>query len=227
MKILLIEDESEIAGFLMRGLKYEGCQVQHLADASNVMQNLQRNKYDVIILDLIMPGGSGEEILTNMRLKKNQTPVIVLTAIDDVVTKAKLLNLGADDYLVKPFSFMELIARIKSVTRRYKGDAVSNQEIKVGDLTINTSLRLVKRKGKKIQLRLKEYALLEYLMQNPDRVINRSSLIEGVWDYNARLFSNTVDSHISTLRKKINDGFDNNLIETVHGVGYILKSKMS
>ncbi len=211
----------------MRGLKYEGCQVQHLADASNVMQNLQRNKYDVIILDLIMPGGSGEEILTNMRLKKNQTPVIVLTAIDDVVTKAKLLNLGADDYLVKPFSFMELIARIKSVTRRYKGDAVSNQEIKVGDLTINTSLRLVKRKGKKIQLRLKEYALLEYLMQNPDRVINRSSLIEGVWDYNARLFSNTVDSHISTLRKKINDGFDNNLIETVHGVGYILKSKMS
>lgn len=225
MKILLIEDEKEVADFLVKGLKYEGYQVQHVADGSQAMPQIGQNQYDIIILDLIMPGSSGEEILTEMRQTMNQTPVIVLTAIDDIGTKAKLLNLGADDYLVKPFSFMELIARIKSVTRRFQGSSQAKQELNVGDLTINPALRMVSRKGKKIRLRLKEYALLEYFMQNPDQVINRNCLIEGVWDYNARLFSNTVDSHISTLRKKINEGFDDKLIETVHGFGYILRSK--
>lgn len=225
MKILLIEDEKEVAGFLTRGLKYEGYQVHHLAEGSKAMQSLSQISYDVIILDLLMPGSSGEEILSTMRRQNNQTPVIVLTAIDDIGTKTRLLNLGADDYLVKPFSFMELIARIKSVTRRSQGNAQMTQELKVGDLSINSTLRLVSRRGKKIRLRLKEYVLLEYFMRHPDTVINRSLLIEGVWDYNARLFSNTVDSHISTLRKKLNEGFDEKLIETVHGFGYILRSK--
>ena len=225
MKILLVEDEKEVAGFLKRGFKYEGHQVRHLDDGGKVVQHLNQNHYDVIVLDLLIPGSSGEEILTAIRHKRNETPVIVLTSIDEVATKTKLLDLGADDYLVKPFSFMELIARIKSITRRSRGVAQLKQELKVGELTINSNLRTVSRKGKKIRLRLKEYALLEHLMQNPDKIINRNALIESVWDYNSRLFSNTVDSHISTLRKKINEGFEEDLIETVHGVGYVLKSK--
>ncbi len=225
MKILLIEDEQEVASFLMRGLKYEGYQVDHLSDGGRVLENLSKNKYDALILDLMLPLKSGEEILSEMRSRNDMTPVIILTAIDDVGTKTRILNLGADDYLVKPCSFVELVARIKSVLRRSQASVKKEQELVVGDLKLNSALRVVTRKNKKIRLRLKEYALLEYFMQNPDRVINRNILIENVWDYNAHLFSNTVDAHISQLRKKLNDGFDDRLIETIHGFGYILKSK--
>lgn len=225
MKILLIEDDPEVTGFLMRGLKYEGYRVGHLSDGGDVMQHLSQNHYGLLILDLMLPQGSGEQVLKDIRLQKISAPVIVLTAVHDVATKTRLLNLGADDYLVKPFSFLELVARIKSVLRRSQGTVTQAQELKVGDLTLNPTLRLVTRKDKQIRLRLKEYALLEYLMQNPDKVINRNNLIENVWDYNSRLFSNTVDTHIFQLRKKINEGFDHKLIETVHGFGYILRSK--
>lgn len=225
MKLLLVEDEQEVASFLTRGLKYEGYQVNHLGDGGGVLEHLKENQYDILVLDLMLPLGSGEDILREMRSKNDSTPVIILTAIDDVGTKTRILNMGADDYLVKPFSFVELVARIKSLLRRVQGATRQTQELKVGDLHLNPTLRLVTRKDKKIQLRLKEYTLLEYFMQNPDQVINRNILIEKVWDYNARLFSNTVDAHISQLRKKLNEGFDQPLIETVHGFGYILRSK--
>ncbi|MDH5597298.1 MAG: response regulator transcription factor [Candidatus Peregrinibacteria bacterium] len=223
MKILLIEDEIELANFLIRGFKYEGYHVDHLMDGEGMADYLNRNNWDVIILDLILPSKGGESILKEMRMRKDTTPVIVLTAIDDIETKTKILNLGADDYLVKPFSFVELVARIKSILRRSAG-AQKTAELTVGDLCLNPDMRLVKRGQKSIKLRLKEYVLLEYFMQNPDKVINRNTLIESVWDYNARLLSNTVDSHISLLRKKINHGFKEKLIETIHGVGYILRS---
>ncbi|MDH5597193.1 MAG: response regulator transcription factor [Candidatus Peregrinibacteria bacterium] len=224
MKILLIEDEIELANFLMRGFKYEGYRVDHLMDGEGMADYLTRNKWDVIILDLILPSKSGESILKEMRMRKDTTPVIVLTAIDDIETKTKILNLGADDYLVKPFSFVELVARIKSILRR-SASSQKTTELVVGDLTLNPDMRMVRRGSKSIKLRLKEYVLLEYFMQNPNKVINRNTLIESVWDYNARLLSNTVDSHISLLRKKINEDFDDKLIETIHGIGYILRSK--
>lgn len=225
MKILLIEDDKEVAGFLVRGLKYEGYLVDHMADGEAIFECLNLNHYELLILDLVLATGSGEQILRNLRLQKNTIPAIVLTAINDTATKTRLLNLGADDYLVKPFSFVELAARIKSVLRRSQGVVQPMQELKVGELILNPSLKSVTRKDKKIRLRCKEYALLEYFMRNPDKIINRNNLIESVWDYNARLFSNTVDAHISQLRKKINEGFDHRLIETIHGFGYILRSK--
>lgn len=225
MKLLLIEDEMELASFLLRSFKNEGYHADHLTDGIGVLDYLKKHKYDVLILDLLLPSVSGEKVLREMRLNKNIMPVIVLTAVDDVETKTKILNMGADDYLVKPFSFVELIARIKSVNRRSQGNNQKAQQLKVGDLLLDPEMRMVSRGGKAIKLRLKEYILLEYFMQNADRVVNRNTLIEKIWDYDARLFSNTVDAHISSLRKKINVGFDYKLIETVHGVGYILRSK--
>jgi len=225
MKLLLIEDELELANFLKRGLKYEGFIVDHLTDGKDVLKKIKKEGYDLIILDLILPSFSGEMVLKEMRSNKDITPVIALTAINDVDTKTKILNLGADDYLVKPFSFIELIARIKSIHRRAIGSRKSDEQLKVGELVLNHNMRLVTRNGKAVKLRLKEYVLLEYFMQNPNKVINRNTLIENVWDYNARLFSNTVDSHISLLRKKINDGYQTKLIETIHGIGYILRSE--
>ena len=225
MKILLIEDELELSSFLIRGLKKEGYDIEHLEDGKGVMNHLKKNTYDVMILDLILPTISGEEVLKEIRLGRNIMPVIVLTAVDDVETKTKILNMGADDYLVKPFSFVELLARLKSVLRRSQGNVQTSQQLTVGELLLDPEMRMVTRSGKPIKLRLKEYILLEYFMHNADKVVNRSTLIEKVWDYNAQLYSNTVDSHISSLRKKLNAGFEKKLIETVHGVGYILKSK--
>lgn len=225
MKILLIEDELELANFLLRGLKKEGYDVHHLDNGKDIMKHLEKNKYEVLILDLILPEVSGEEVLREIRVSRNIMPVIALTAVDDVETKTKILNMGADDYLVKPFSFVELVARIKSVLRRSQGSTQQTQQLKVGDLILDPDMRMVTRQGTPIKLRLKEYVLLEFFMQNADRVVDRNTLIEKIWDYNARLYSNTVDSHISSLRKKLNSGFDHKHIETVHGVGYILKSK--
>jgi len=222
MKLLLVEDESEIANFLIRGLKYEGYKVEHLTDGKEAYSRILQNHFDIIVLDLRLPNMNGEEILKKARAQKITTPVIVLTAIDDTEVKTKLLNAGADDYLAKPFSFVELIARIKAILRR-SGSRVENvEEVNVGDLKLIPSMHMVTRGGKKIKLRLKEYALLEYLMRNPNKIVTRNTLLENVWDYNARIFSNTIDSHVSSLRKKVNEGFKEKLIETVHGVGYIL-----
>lgn len=226
MKILIIEDEMKVVGLLMKGLKYEGHQVSHyLPDKRGILEHLSQHDYDVIILDLMLPDTTGETLLAEIRSCHHTIPVIILTAIDDVVTKTKLLNMGADDYLAKPFSFTELVARIKAITRRSSSLIGLHQEVKVGELKLNPNLKTVTRKNKKIKLRAKEYALMEYFMKHPDVVINRNHLIESVWDYNSTMLSNTVDSHISTLRKKINTGFDSKLIQTVHGFGYVLRSK--
>ena len=225
MRLILVEDEMELANFLKRGFRYEGFKVDHFPDGKGVLEQLEKESYDVMILDLLLPTVSGERVLREMREKHDVTPVLVLTAVDDIQTKTKILNLGADDYLIKPFSFVELVARIKAIDRRTKGADKQSQQLKVGDLILDSRTRLVTRGDKPIRLRFKEYTLLEYFMQNPDTVISRDTLVENVWKYNAKVGSNTVDSHVSLLRKKINRGFDQPLIETVHGVGYILRSK--
>ena len=225
MKLLIVEDEMELANFLKRGFRYEGFKVDHSTDGKGVAEQLKKKKYDVMILDLLLPTVSGEQVLKAMREAHDTTPVLVLTAVDDIQTKTKILNLGADDYLIKPFSFVELVARIKAVERRTKGAGKQARQLKVGNLVLDPQTRLVTREDKPIKLRFKEYVLLEYFMRNPDMVISRDTLIENVWKYNAKVGSNTVDSHVSLLRKKLNQGFDCQLIETVHGVGYILRSK--
>ncbi len=224
MKLLIVEDEMELANFLIRSLKREGYEVVHMADGKGVVKHLKKHLYDVIILDLMLPTVEGEKILKTIRGKRDTMPIIVLTALGDIPTKTRILNMGADDYLVKPFSFVELTARIKSVLRRTRGGVQQSEKLAVGDLVLDPDMRLLTRSGKPIKLRLKEYELMAFFMQNANRVVDRNTLIEKVWDYNAQLYSNTVDSHISSLRLKLNKGFDEKLIETVHGVGYLLRA---
>ena len=225
MKLLLVEDEQQIANFLIRGLKYEGYKIDHVLDGKEALKKILDTSYNIIILDLLLPSMSGQDVLKKTREQKILTPVIVLTCVDDMATKTKLLSTGADDYMVKPFSFSELIARIKAVLRRSKNRIQPAETLVVNDLKLSSSMRMVTRKNRQIKLRLKEYALLEYLMRNPDTVVTRNTLLENIWDYNARIFSNTIDSHISSLRSKLNKGFKEKLIETIHGIGYILKTK--
>lgn len=224
MKILIIEDELSIVHFLTRGLKDEGYEVKHTDEGEEAFKLMEKSHFDLIILDLILPGMSGEDFLKRLREQKDSTPVIVLTSVDDAEIKTRLLNAGADDYMVKPFSLVELYARVHSVLRRTGEYQKKSETLVVGDLKMNPEMHQVTRAGKVIKLRLKEYVLLAYLMQNKNKVISRSTLIEQVWDYNAQLFSNTVDSHMCKLRNKLNKGYNQKLIETVHGVGYILRS---
>lgn len=225
MKLLLVEDEVEIANFLTRGFKYEGYKVKHILDGSSVIDIILKNTFDIIILDLGLPKMGGQKVLKKMRAQKILTPVIILTGEVGVETKSKMLNIGADDYLTKPFSFIELLARVRAVLRRSKNRVQPSETLNVGDLKLISSMRMVTRNGKLIKLRLKEYDLLECLMRNPNQVITRNTLLENIWDYNANIFSNTIDAHISSLRKKLNKGFDKEIIETIHGVGYILKAE--
>ena len=181
MKLLLIEDEIEIANFLIRGLKYEGYKIDHTVEGKDALNKIAQDTYDIIILDLRLPDISGEEVLKKIRNQKNITPVIVLTAMGDMEIKTKLLNSGADDYLVKPFSFAELLARIKALLRRSKNRVEPSETLAVGDLKLIPNMRMVKRGNKEIKLRLKEYSLLEYLMRNPDTVVTRNILLENVF----------------------------------------------
>ena len=227
MKILIIEDDKEIANFLKRGFRTYRYEVTHVDDGEKAMKIAGEQKFDCIILDLLLPKTSGAKILERIRESDNLTPIIILSAVNDTTTKIQLLNAGADDYLEKPFSFAELNARITSVLRRMNPNSVGaeEEELTIGNLKMVPSMRLVTRKGKTIKLRLKEYAMLEYFMRHPNQIVDRKTLVENVWDYSAKIYSNTVDSHVSLLRKKINSGFKEDLIDTIHGIGYILRTK--
>lgn len=227
MHILIVEDEEKLARALKKGLESRGYAVDWLSDSEKAQTRimLYRNEYDLVLLDLMMPGIDGASITETVRKDKVTTPIIVLTGRNETEHKVDLLNKGADDYIVKPFSFEELIARINSVLRR---PAVPQQAVlKVGPLEMDMATRSVKKEDKEIPLTLKEFALLECFMREPGIVLSREKLFDHVWDFNSLSWSNVLDVHMKNLRKKLNQGADSSsLFETVRGVGYKLAAEV-
>lgn len=222
MRILLVEDEEKLAKLLVQGLSKKGYAVDYVTDGDKAMKRIALNHmdYDLIILDLMLPGMDGLSICQKMRETSITTPVLILTARDEVDTKVNLLLNGADDYLVKPFSFEELCARISALLRRPSESLP--QVIAIGDIKLDSSKHIVSRKGKTVPLTLKEFVLLEYFMRHPMVVVNREELLAHLWDFNYSSFSNVVDVHVKNLRKKLDLGTGSVVLETVRGVGYRL-----
>ncbi|MDR3571819.1 MAG: response regulator transcription factor [Candidatus Pacebacteria bacterium] len=221
MKILLVEDEQKLAQALSKGLTHEGYTVDTIDDGKKALTRIQlhRSDYDVIILDLMLPTMDGYEICKEVRAANITTPILVLTARAETDTKVQLLLAGADDYLVKPFSFAELSARLKALMRR--PNEKLPETLRVGDIELNPGERKVSRGGKEVPLTLKEFGLLEYFMRHPNQVVNREDLLSHLWDFNYVGFSNVVDVHVKNLRRKL-EGEGTAILETVRGIGYRL-----
>lgn len=224
MKILVIEDEEKLAAALTRGLTASGYAVDVIHDGKKALTRIElhRKDYDLIILDLMLPSMDGLEICRAVREKDITIPILILTARNEIENKVELLQSGADDYLVKPFSFGELCARIQALLRR--PSALVPEVLKVLDIELNVPERRVWRAGKKISLTLKEFGLLEYFMRHPDEVVNREDLLSHLWDFNYASFSNVVDVHVKNLRKKLGDGGAEGILETIRGIGYRLRT---
>ena len=221
MRILIVEDEVKIAQFIKRGLKEEGYAVDVANDGEEGHFLLSSNEYDAIILDLMLPKIDGLTLCHTLRKEGNQTPIIMLTAKDTVKDKVKGLDSGADDYLPKPFAFEELLARLRVVLRK-KDNRVQTQ-LKVDDLSLDLLTHKVTRGDREIDLTVKEYALLEYLMRNAGNIVTRTMISEHVWDINFDTFTNVIDVYINYLRNKVDSGFADKMIHTVRGKGYLLK----
>lgn len=223
MRILLAEDERDLNKIITDKLKKDGYYVDSCYDGEEAISFLDFADYDVIILDIMMPKRDGYEVLRNIRNRGRTTPVLFLTAKDSIADKVKGLDSGANDYLVKPFSFAELSARLRALTRHTYG--MTDNVISVGDLSLNTATHVVVRNGKEIELSAKEFALLEYLMRNTGIVLSREKIENHIWNFEYEGGTNVVDVYISYLRKKIDGESENKLIHTVRGSGYVLKEK--
>ncbi|MBI5457117.1 response regulator transcription factor [Candidatus Kaiserbacteria bacterium] len=221
MKILLVEDEQKLADALSKGLGREGYATDVVGDGKKALMriSLYRNDYDLIILDLMLPSMDGLEICRQVREMNVTVPILVLTARAETDTKVQLLVSGADDYLVKPFSFAELKARIQALLRRPTESLP--ETLKIRDIELNPGEHKVLREGKEVPLTLKEYGLLEYFMRHPNQVVKREDLLNHLWDFNYVGFSNVVDVHVKNLRRKLGSEGDD-VLETVRGVGYRL-----
>lgn len=221
VRILIVEDEYHLAEVLQKGLKEDGYAVDMANNGQEAIDLVTVIEYNLIILDLMLPIKSGIEVLRKLREQGNKIPVLILTAKDSIEDKVLGLDLGADDYLTKPFAFAELRARIRALLRRKLGE--SNNILKVDELVLDTITHKVSRAGKDIDLTVKEYSVLEYLVRNRGQVLSRTQIEEHVWDYRYGSDSNIVDVYIRYLRKKIDKDFDKKLIETVRGRGYRLR----
>jgi two-component system OmpR family response regulator len=223
MRLLLVEDDLKIASFIVKGMKAEGYAVDHAPDGQEGLHMALTEPYDAAIIDVMLPKLDGLSVIERMRKEKVNTPVIILSAKGSVDDRVKGLQVGGDDYLPKPFAFSELLARVQALIRRAGGLSEPTRLV-YGDLTMNLLTREVTRGGRKIELQRLEFALLEYLMRNAERVVSKTMIMEHVWDYNFDPQTNVVESRICRLRDKIDRGFDRKLIQTVRGVGYALKA---
>ncbi|HBF38321.1 MAG TPA: DNA-binding response regulator [Firmicutes bacterium] len=220
-KLLIIEDEKQIARFLELELLHEGYQVNLETDGREGLEKVKQSHYDLIILDIMLPGLSGMEVCRRIRHFSN-VPIVMLTAKDDIESKVMGLDIGADDYITKPFSIEELLARLRVALRHQIKDS-SPKELHIGDLIMDGTRHQVTRNGKSIELTKKEYDLLEYLIENQGIVLTREHILEKVWGYDYYGGTNVVDVYIKYLRDKVDEPFEDKLIHTIRGVGYILK----
>ncbi len=221
MKILIVEDNRKLAESLKTGLEQEGYAADALLDGETGVRRLsmQNHGYDLLILDVLLPGKSGLEVSAELRKKDVMIPILMLTAMDTTKDKVLGLDVGADDYLVKPFEFEELLARVRALLRRPK--AATPVALSVGKITLNTSTRDVVVAGMPVSLTVREYGVLEYLMRHPDQVLSREQILSNVWDFSFDSLSNVVDVHIKNIRKKLGKPYGKSL-ETLRGVGYRL-----
>jgi two-component system copper resistance phosphate regulon response regulator CusR len=217
LRVLVVEDEAKVASFIARGLGEAGYTVDVASQGPEALEEATVNDYDLILLDVMLPGIDGWEVLSQYREGGGNSPVMMLTARNAVEDKVRGLDSGADDYLTKPFALTELLARVRALLRREDRKAPI---LKVADLELNPASRDVRRAEKKISLSAREYALLEYFMRHQDRILSRSMVLEHVWDYSFDPETNVVDVYVSYLRNKIDRGFDPPLIHTMRGVGY-------
>jgi len=219
VRVLVIEDDRKVASFIQAGLAQEGHAVDVLNDGLDAGAQALSIDYDIVVLDLMLPGRSGFQVLRDIRSRKPTLPVIVLTAKSSLDERVAGLDAGADDYMTKPFALAELSARLRALSRR---GAPRESVLRVADLEVDTIGRKVRRAGTPIELKPKEYALLEFLMRNSDRPVTKALIIEHVWDIHFDSVSNVVEVHINSLRNKIDKGFAPPLIRTIRGVGYVL-----
>lgn len=222
MRILLVEDDWKIASFILKGLKEVGFAVDHAADGVGGLHLALNEPYDAAIIDIMLPKLDGLSLIETLRRQQVNTPVIILSAKGTVDDRIKGFQTGGDDYLTKPFSFPELLVRVRSLIRRASG-ATASTSLAVADLTMDLLSREVKRAGKKIELQPREFSLLEYLMRNWDTVVSKTMILEHVWNYDFDPQTNVIEAHICKLRDKIDKGFEVKLIHTIRGVGYVLK----
>jgi len=223
MRILIAEDQKDLNKILVKKLTAEGYSVDNCFDGQEALDFLDMASYDGVILDIMMPKLDGLSVIKQMRAKGDHTPVLFLTARDSIDDKVKGLDLGANDYLVKPFSFEELMARVRAMTRK---TATSNSPVyTIADLSLDTNTHAVTRGGENIKLSAKEFALLEYMLRNKGKVLSRDNIENNLWNFDYEGGTNAVDVYIRYLRKKIDDNFEPKLIHTVRGVGYVIREE--
>jgi DNA-binding response OmpR family regulator len=222
MSILVVEDELRVRAFITRGLTEEGFRIRECVDGTQAQELLRHEHFDLILLDWMLPGLPGLDLLQALRGRRDTTPILMLTARDAIADRIAALNAGADDYLVKPFAFEELLARIRAILRRVSNRA--SPLLSYADLTMDPVTRKVERAGVAISLTAREYALLQFLLEHAGEVVSRTRIVQAVWDHDFETFSNVVEVYIRYLRAKVDEPFGVKLIHTVRGVGYVLRS---
>jgi DNA-binding response OmpR family regulator len=225
MKILIVEDEQKVAAFIEQGLTERGYKVDKALEGERGKKLAIENEYDLIILDVMLPKKNGIEITEEIRKFNKRVPILLLTALGETEDKVRGFEAGADDYLVKPFHFKEFLARVKALTRRNAPEEGKEKVLKFADLEFNLETKVAKRAGNTLKLTAREFALLEFIMRNPERVLNRPEISEYVWGINFDTGTNVVDVYMNYLRNKVDKGYDKKLIHTIVGMGYILKEE--
>ena len=225
MRILIIEDDAETAAYLVKGLSESGHRAERVGDGKDGLFRALEEDFDALVVDRMLPGLDGLALIRSLRAAGRKTPALFLSALGEVDDRVEGLRAGGDDYLVKPFAFSELLARLEALIRRGEGEQAPRTVLKVADLEMDLLTRTVRRAGRNIELQPREFRLLEYLLRHSGQVVTRTMLLESVWDYHFDPQTNVIDVHISRLRSKIDKDFEGPLLHTVRGAGYVLRAE--